>query len=51
MDEARQVVFQALQAEGRLPLTDKSAPEEIEQMLGLSKKAFKRAVACCTKSS
>ncbi len=44
MDEARQVVFEALQVEGRLPLTDKSAPEEIEQMLGLSKKAFKRAV-------
>nr|WP_320048963.1 S1-like domain-containing RNA-binding protein [uncultured Desulfuromonas sp.] len=44
MDEARQVVFEALQVEGRLPLTDKSSPEEIEQVLGLSKKAFKRAV-------
>jgi predicted RNA-binding protein (virulence factor B family) len=44
LDEARQVVFEALQQEGRLPLTDKSSPEEIEQLLGLSKKAFKRAV-------
>lgn len=44
MDEAKQLVYQALQSDGMLPLGDKSAPEEIEQLLGLSKKAFKRAI-------
>ncbi|MCD6526547.1 MAG: GntR family transcriptional regulator [Desulfuromonas sp.] len=44
LDEAKDVVMAALQELGRLPLTDKSSPTEIEQLLGLSKKAFKRAL-------
>ena len=45
MDEARSGgVLRRCRWKGGCRWTDKSAPEEIEQMLGLSKKAFKRAV-------
>jgi predicted RNA-binding protein (virulence factor B family) len=45
IDDAREVLLQALiGAEGRLELGDRSEPEEIRRTLGLSKKAFKRAV-------
>jgi predicted RNA-binding protein (virulence factor B family) len=45
IDEARETLLEALQnAGGRLELTDRSPPEEIRRKLGLSKKAFKRAV-------
>jgi len=41
----RETVLRALRArDGRLPLHDKSAPEEIAALLRLSKKSFKRAV-------
>jgi len=43
-DDARQVVLEALQQEKTLPLTDKSSPAQIDTLLGISKKAFKRAV-------
>jgi len=43
-EDARQTLLQALQREKVLPLHDKSTPAEIEATLGMSKKAFKRAV-------
>ena len=45
VEDAREVLLQALRsAGGRLELGDRSEPEEIRRTLGLSKKAFKRAV-------
>lgn len=45
VDAACEVVVRALrEAGGRLELGDQSDPEEIRRVLGLSKKAFKRAV-------
>ncbi len=45
VDEAREILLQALEdAGGRLALSDRSTPDEIRRVLGLSKKAFKRAV-------
>ncbi|MFK7897344.1 MAG: S1 RNA-binding domain-containing protein [Myxococcota bacterium] len=44
-DHAQETLAEALRAAGgSLPLTDKSPPDEIRAQLGLSKKAFKRAV-------
>jgi hypothetical protein len=44
VDDARETLLDALQrAGGRLELGDRSEPEEIRRVLGLSKKAFKRA--------
>ena len=41
----REIVLVALKAHGGLlPLTDKSSPDEIADLLGLSKKSFKKAV-------
>ena len=43
--DAQDVITRALErAGGFLPLHDRSSPEEIERELGMSKKAFKRAV-------
>lgn len=43
--DARAVIMKALVANGgSLPLHDKSAPEDIKRMLGLSKKTFKKAI-------
>jgi len=45
IDAAREVVVDALRAAGgRLELGDRSEPQEIRTLLGLSKKAFKRAL-------
>jgi uncharacterized protein len=45
IDDAREKLVAALDAAGgRLELSDRSEPEEIRRLLGLSKKAFKRAV-------
>jgi predicted RNA-binding protein (virulence factor B family) len=44
VDAARETILAALErAGGRLALGDESSPEEIRRVLGLSKKAFKRA--------
>jgi len=43
IDLGRQKLLQALESSGYLPLHDKSSPEEIRRLLGLSKKQFKRA--------
>ncbi|MBN2644922.1 MAG: GntR family transcriptional regulator [Desulfuromonadaceae bacterium] len=43
-DEACVRLLEALSQHNPLPLCDTSSPEEIHQWLGLSKKAFKRAV-------
>ncbi|MBJ19697.1 MAG: GntR family transcriptional regulator [bacterium] len=44
-EQAREILLRALErAGGRLELSDGSSPEEIRRELGLSKKAFKRAV-------
>jgi predicted RNA-binding protein (virulence factor B family) len=44
-DEHREMLLDALQKnEGYLSLTDKSSPEAIQQTLGMSKKAFKKAL-------
>lgn len=42
--EAQQAILKALDKDGFLPLHDKSAPLEIKQSLGMSKKLFKKAV-------
>lgn len=42
--EAQQTILEALDREGFLPLHDKSSPLEIKQLLGMSKKLFKKAV-------
>lgn len=42
--EAQQTILKALSKDGFLPLHDKSAPLEIKQSLGMSKKLFKKAV-------
>ncbi len=45
VEEAREIVLEALaNSGGRLELSDRSPPETIRQTLGLSKKAFKRAL-------
>lgn len=44
IDEAKGDLLKALEAVGFLPLNDNSSPEEIKSMLGMSKKAFKKAV-------
>lgn len=45
VSDAREVILKALAAHGgTLPLHDKSAPEDIEKILGMSKKTFKKAV-------
>ena len=44
-EDDREVILAALTTrDGFLPLTDKSAPEDIAEVLGLSKKSFKKAV-------
>jgi uncharacterized protein len=44
-DEDTRALLEALEASGgHLPLNDESAPREISERLGMSKKAFKRAV-------
>lgn len=42
--EAREVILAALQKSESLPLTDQSPPAIVQQMLGMSKKSFKKAV-------
>ncbi|APG28740.1 hypothetical protein A7E78_13395 [Syntrophotalea acetylenivorans] len=42
--EAQQTILEALDKDGFLPLHDKSSPLEIKQLLGMSKKLFKKAV-------
>ncbi len=48
--EAQQTILEALSKEGFLPLHDKSSPLEIKQLLGMSKKLFKKAVGGLYKS-
>ena len=48
-EDARQFLLEALQQHQSLALTDKSSPEQIDAVLGLSKKAFKRAVGALYK--
>ena len=44
-DDARSVLIAAIKrADGFLPLTDRSSPDAIGKRLGISKKAFKRAL-------
>lgn len=42
--EAQQTILEALDKNEFLPLHDKSSPLEIKQLLGMSKKLFKKAV-------
>jgi predicted RNA-binding protein (virulence factor B family) len=45
IDHSRQIILEALaKAGGRLDLGDRSEPDAIREKLGLSKKAFKRAI-------
>lgn len=44
VDDAREIILAALKQQPLLGLHDGSAPEEIQQQLGLSKKQFKKAV-------
>ncbi|MGC6767684.1 CvfB family protein [Enterococcus sp. LJL128] len=43
-DAAMLLTFLERSADGRIPYTDKSAPEEIKQAFGISKGQFKRAI-------
>jgi len=43
-DSAEQILSAIKSADGFLPLTDKSAPEEISAALSMSKKSFKKGV-------
>lgn len=43
-DEDKETLLRALEQEGFLPLHDKSSPADIQQRLGMSKKAFKKAI-------
>ena len=43
-DEGSEKILTILEAKGYLPLHDKSAPEEIQQQLGMSKKHFKQCI-------
>ncbi|KIH78076.1 hypothetical protein SAMN05660860_02236 [Geoalkalibacter ferrihydriticus] len=42
--EDRDILLEALTRQGFLPLHDQSSPQDIRQSLGMSKKAFKKAV-------
>lgn len=42
--DAREIILEALQKDGTLPLHDASPPEQIRAELGLSKKQFKKAL-------
>ena len=51
-DVNTQIVLQALSANnGTLPIGDKSSPEDIGHRLGISKKAFKKAIGALYKDS
>ena len=43
-DDAQRILEKMEELGGALPFTDKAAPEQIKEELGLSKNAFKRAV-------
>ncbi len=43
-EEARSALLAALGRNGSLPLNDQSPPEQIQQLVGLSKKSFKKAL-------
>ncbi|MFC5623725.1 CvfB family protein [Algoriphagus winogradskyi] len=43
-DEGSEKILAILEAKGFMPLHDKSAPEEIQQHLGMSKKHFKQCI-------
>lgn len=43
------IVQRLMEREGFLPLTDKSTPEEIYSLLGISKKAFKKSIGALYK--
>jgi len=43
-EEARGALLAALESSGALPLNDQSPPAQIQQLVGLSKKAFKKAL-------
>jgi uncharacterized protein len=50
VEQAADLIAQRLKEQnGFLPLTDKSAPEEIYQQLGMSKKTFKKAIGALYK--
>jgi predicted RNA-binding protein (virulence factor B family) len=45
IDNNSEIILKAIkEGNGILKLTDKSSPEDIKQILGLSKKAFKRGL-------
>lgn len=44
VDQAKQQILERLRQEGFLPLHDNSHPEEIKQVLQMSKKIFKKAI-------
>lgn len=43
-DDAEEVFRYLIEVGGKMPFTDKSSPDEIKEMFGLSKAAFKRAL-------
>ena len=49
LDDA-DTILAYLQERGKMRLTDKSTPEEIQQLFNMSKKAFKRALGTLYKN-
>lgn len=43
-DDAESIMRYLVQSGGQMPFTDKSTPDEIQEMFGMSKAAFKRAL-------
>ncbi len=44
VSDAREIILEAMEPSGFLPLHDQSPPEQIREQLGLSKKLFKKAL-------
>src|SRR5690606_14206855 len=43
-DNTKSIMRYLVQSGGQMPFTDKSTPDEIQEMFGMSKAAFKRAL-------
>lgn len=49
-EDAETIVRYLMESGGQMPFTDKSTPEEIQEMFGMSKAAFKRALGTLYKN-
>ncbi|MGC2935874.1 DNA-binding protein, partial [Enterococcus faecium] len=44
VEQSQQILARLLEAGGSLPLSDKSSPEDIHRLFGVSKRTFKKAI-------